>query len=754
MANPLDSILNNRFFTVRNALMGVTMLLSAFVIVMSMNNISDANGRSATASKAMEINQILDEIAQTKLTIGGLRTNLMAAHGGQNAIDSETLDQFNTVYDTVETFHEAMLPEFQALGFKAASKKKKEDKLTVLELQYKAYIDAYKAFSDIKKKEILEQLELPKADRTASSRSILKSTGNVIDALRDIRSTIENTYRPNVPELAAVMSLKHQLWNLIDYSSQEAAQIGNLIASKDPISSDTSLTLSVYSGHMQASWKVASSIVSSANLGKEINDKVSQINAAFFEEFIYAKDDVYMDGEPDPSIEDQVVEYSISVDDWTNSYTVATKPINAMSVAANQLAQKLNTEATSQAQADVVAATTVMIVAILLGGLAFWVVLSRVVRPINKLSDTMMVLADGNLEVTIPNTDRVDEVGSMARSVEVFKENALERQQMEEMQRQRDEEERIAKQEREEERRQMEEEQRLEREQREEEERERRREEMLRLADQFEASVMGVVSAVGESAGGMEIAARGLTQIADNTSNQSSNVADAAQQASSNANMVASAAEQLSASVREITGQTTQSSVKARDAVERTDNAGHDIAQLVDAAQKIGDVVKLINDIAEQTNLLALNATIEAARAGDAGKGFAVVASEVKSLANQTANATQEISEQVSGMQQATNLAVTAMDEIKTIISDIDSTAVSIATAVEEQDASTQEIARNVSEVSAGTEQVTVNINDVSQGANMTGSEATKVLESAAEVSQQVTELREQVENFLKTIRS
>jgi len=218
--------------------------------------------------------------------------------------------------------------------------------------------------------------------------------------------------------------------------------------------------------------------------------------------------------------------------------------------------------------------------------------------------------------------------------------------------------------------------------------------------------------------------------------------------------MVASAAEELSASVREITGQTTLSSAAARDAVTRTEAASADISELVDAAAKIGEVVKLINDIAEQTNLLALNATIEAARAGDAGRGFAVVASEVKSLANQTARATQEISEQVGGMQQATNTAVGAMDQIKSIISDIEATSVSIASAVEEQDASTQEIARNVSEVSNGTEEVTSNIHLVNEGATSTGKAATEVLSAAQILTQQSVELRKQVEGFLKNVRA
>ncbi|WND04133.1 HAMP domain-containing methyl-accepting chemotaxis protein [Temperatibacter marinus] len=744
MTNYLTSLVNNKFFTVRNALLVVTIALVIFVFMMAGNRIVDANARSSEAEQANEINLIIDKISQMKLAIGGLRTNVLSAIGYKDGTGADLVDIIEANGEFISDSFQDILDGVNSLELGGKSE---------FVETYRNSFNAYKAGISLSVS-YLNDPESAEVSRGKLTRQVIREAGTIIESLLDIRSAIENEYRPSNPKLAAVADLKHQLWYLIDYSSLEAAQIANKISGHEPIDFDTLNTLTRYVGHMQASWKLATGITASADLGPSVTELVSKIEQEFFEDYTYEKDDVYGEGEEDPEAEEQAIEYSVTPDDWKQSYSTATQSMNAMNSAATTLAEELNMAALSDANGDVVNATVLMVVALLLAAFAIWVVFSRVVNPINALSDTMIVLADGNLEVEIPNADRVDEVGSMARSVETFKENALERRRMETEQREREEAERVAEAERKEDQRRRDEEQRVADERREQEERENRRDEMLKLADQFEASVMGVVSAVGESASGMESAARGLTGIADNTSQQSGNVADAAQQASNNANMVASAAEELSASVREITGQTTQSSVKARDAVTRTENAGHDIAQLVDAAQKIGDVVKLINDIAEQTNLLALNATIEAARAGDAGKGFAVVASEVKSLANQTASATQEISEQVAGMQEATNLAVKAMDEIKTIISDIDSTAVSIATAVEEQDASTQEIARNVAEVSAGTEEVTSNITNVSMGANMTGTEATTVLESAQALSSQAADLRTEVESFLTTIRS
>ncbi|UTW56039.1 methyl-accepting chemotaxis protein [Kordiimonas sp. SCSIO 12610] len=384
--------------------------------------------------------------------------------------------------------------------------------------------------------------------------------------------------------------------------------------------------------------------------------------------------------------------------------------------------------------------------------LAYWTVSS--VRPLGILTGKIEQLAGGDLSTDIPVQTSQDEVGLITGAISIFKENAIQQRALEAEQREREAAEHERKAREEEERQNAQLERQRQREEEAEQARAERRREMLSLAEHFEASVRGVVEGVGQSARSMQAAAEGLTSTANDTSNKSEVVAHAAEQASNNASMVANAADELSSSVREITSQTNQSSAAARDAVSRTEAAASDVNELVNAAQKIGDVVNLINDIAEQTNLLALNATIEAARAGDAGKGFAVVASEVKSLANQTAQATQEISDQVTGMQSATTTAVNAIEQIRDTITNIDSTAVSIASAVEEQDASTQEIARNVAEVSAGTQEVRGNITSVSEGAAQTGNAASELLGAAQQLNHQSDELSREVDEFLRQIRA
>lgn len=273
-------------------------------------------------------------------------------------------------------------------------------------------------------------------------------------------------------------------------------------------------------------------------------------------------------------------------------------------------------------------------------------------------------------------------------------------------------------------------------------------------ANVFENEVHSMVEIVASAATELQSTSQSMAATAEATSHQANLVALAAESAASNVQTVAAAAEELHASISEISRQVSESTRISQEAVNEASRTNVLVNGLAQAADKIGEVVKLINDIASKTNLLALNATIEAARAGDAGKGFAVVANEVKNLASQTARATDEISTQISNVQGATKDAVHAIQSIGLTITQINEIAAAIAAAVEEQGAATREIARNVQEASTGTGEVTSNINNVTEASNETGHAANEVLAASRELSSQSEKLRSKVDHFLQDIRA
>jgi methyl-accepting chemotaxis protein len=357
-------------------------------------------------------------------------------------------------------------------------------------------------------------------------------------------------------------------------------------------------------------------------------------------------------------------------------------------------------------------------------GLVAFVIARSVSQPLARMTEAMDALAKGDRETEIPARERGDEVGRMAAAVQVFKENMIRAREV------------------------------AEREAEEQAMRQRRAEAMEKLSGEFDVGVRGVLDMVSSATTELQATAGSMSATAEETSRQSVAVAAASEQASTNVQTVASAAEELSSSIAEISRQVQQSAQVAGKAAEDAARTNGTVQTLAEAAQKIGDVVDLINDIASQTNLLALNATIEAARAGEAGKGFAVVASEVKSLANQTAKATEEIGAQISAMQSVTGEAVSAINAIGTTIGEINQIATAIASAVEEQGAATQEIARNVQQAAAGTQEVSSNIAGVQQAATDTGAASQQVLGASGELAQQAEMLRGHVEKFLAGVKA
>ena len=398
--------------------------------------------------------------------------------------------------------------------------------------------------------------------------------------------------------------------------------------------------------------------------------------------------------------------------------------LNVIADRGDAIASSTDERAAAQVQTALVVVSGLALIILAVSVVLFLMVRQTITAPLVRMIGALNALAQGNLDIETSKDERKDEIGQLNRALRVFHAQAVEKNRL------------AAEQEATK------------------AEAERKAATLQSLFSSFETAIGNVVNTVSGAAQSLQSSSKKMTGIAEQTSERSSVVAAASEEASTNVQSVATAAEEISASVAEIGRQASDSSTKAANAEREAESTMAKVETLSSAAQRIGDVVTLIQEIAEQTNLLALNATIEAARAGEAGKGFAVVASEVKNLASQTAKATADISTQVTEIQEATQTSATAIADISKTIQDLSEISSSIASAVEEQAAATQEIAGHVHRAASGTQDVSTNIATVSTSAQESQSSANAVLGSADELADQAELLRTEVATFVENVRA
>ena len=691
-------------FSIKSILNGVIGAIALLLVAVSGWSLWSGWNSYRLASHIEQVSGVDKLIFQTMQALRNERSGLNRALISTEPDDSAVRDE---VDETVEIADSALKAAFQAIADADLPQRER----VLGELQENA------AEAERLRRPALAEFNRPVADRDAAVRKTYYDyIGGFVARLKVAAAGFSAETKLIDPGIDQLLAARELAWIVRDHDSQMRRQIEDALIAGSLSTQALQKATDSY-GRMTAAWESLSDLVRATRTPAALSKVVEQARLSYFNGFALRRDEVFrslMAGEAP----------QMTSKEWR---ALAKDPSDALKNVVNtivELATAHAAEQTAKHRLAVILDLFVALVALALAAVGFVVSSRRVLQPVSQLTNAMSVLAKGDVSINIPAAARGDEIGAMARAVQVFKDNAIERQRLET--------ERLA----------------------EVEAKQQRVKAVETLIASFDAQIKGVLTAVSSASNALKGTASAMTAAATAGEATATTVATASEQASANVRTVAAAAQELSSSISEIGRQVSQSSTIAGRAVTDAERTNGLVQGLAEAAQKIGAVTNLINEIASHTNLLALNATIEAARAGDAGKGFAVVASEVKTLANQTARATEEIGSHIVAMQKATGETVAAIQGIGGTIGEINEIATAIAAAVEEQGAATQEIARNVQQAAAGTEEVSGNIAGVTKATGEAGTAAQQVLRAVGELSQQAETLRTQVDQFLSAVKA
>ncbi|GER00153.1 methyl-accepting chemotaxis protein [Iodidimonas gelatinilytica] len=719
--------------SVKTILIALVALLSCGLIVLAGTDLSSAWRDKQRANEYLSINRIGQNLLIAAQNWAVERSVVNTAFGSDSPITPERTAIIDARRKTADAAYMAAIDAVSKLdmeGHKTA--------LSNIALAFRS-VESLRNRADYQ-----IQQEADRRDASVGERWVPTMIA-LIASSKDLGFEV-NRKISDAETLSNLLALRHFSWIMGEYAGRERAMIGAHLARNSPIEFEELQILERYRGQVELAWEQVQTLTQNDFATDDLRASVENAKEHFFDRFHDVRSSVYeagISGRP----------YSLSGDQWIKQSTDAIDTLLAISGEAASITEAYAQEFERTSTWRFLTALFLAIATLFVSGGGMFLILRRVVRPIGQMTSVMHELANGNKDVTVPRADQKDEIGQMARAVEVFRENAIEKERLDQEAKEaaeRQEQDRLAREATEREAAEKE----LARERAENEARMARTQRIESLISGFESKIASILNTLASASTELDSTADTLVDTASVSNRDSAEVANNSEETSSTVQTVAAATEELSASINEIVRQVDRAKQAADNAVEESNRSDISVQELNASAEKIDEVLSFIVGISEQTNLLALNATIEAARAGEAGKGFAVVASEVKSLAKQTGSATEDIAGQIRGMRAAIDGAVLAISKIAKSIDEVGAIAVEIASAAEQQNAATADISTGAQRAAQLTHNVTARIRTVAEGSRETGAAADQVKAASKELSAVSEAIKEDIEKFLLDIKA